>query len=383
MGLSDRDYIRIGPRASSGLGNLRVISFNTWLIILNVAVFVLNNMALSAPDRRIRVELGREYLVGVTQQQREREVVLDTQIGTHTNAGWFYHPIVDPNQAQTDRYGRPIIDAATGRPYPREIGRVRFTTMAAPEALGHFSTGKGFIPGFQVWRFVSFQFLHYNFVHLLFNMLGLWFVGGLVEQYLGFKRYAAFYLVCGIFGAILYLALNFMGYVLTDLLGFEHLRLPGLLFNDIYTPLIGASAGVFGVLVAAAFIEPRAIVYVMFAIPMRLRTAVYLLMTITLVNLLAGKHNAGGEAAHVGGALAGYYFIRHTHLLRDFFDIFGNSHRPRSGARTRQRGGRDRWEEEPDTTTQVDRILEKVSREGIDSLTDAEKRALQRASEGA
>jgi membrane associated rhomboid family serine protease len=251
--------------------------------------------------------------------------------------------------------------------HPQLIGFAREGYLPPLYAIGHFSTAKAFMH-MEVWRFVTFQFLHFNWIHLLFNMFGLWFVGGLVEQYLGRKRYAAFYLVCGIFGALMYLLLNLAGIL-------SPWHIPGVLFNDVYTPLIGASAGVFGVLMAAAFVEPRATVYVYFAIPMRLKTAVYLLMVVTLVNLLGGSANAGGEAAHVGGALAGAYFIRHTHLLRDFFDILGNSHRPTKEARQgapHSEGVRD---------SQVDRILEKVTTHGLASLTDEEKRVLRRASE--
>jgi membrane associated rhomboid family serine protease len=55
--------------------------------------------------------------------------------------------------------------------------------------------------GFEFWRFISFQFLHANLSHLLFNMIGLYFFGSIVEQYLGSKRYLAFYLLCGVAGA--------------------------------------------------------------------------------------------------------------------------------------------------------------------------------------
>jgi membrane associated rhomboid family serine protease len=92
----------------------------------------------------------------------------------------------------------------------------------------------------QAAQLVTFQFLHANTDHLIFNMLGLWFIGGMVESALGRRRYLAFYLVCGISGALMFLFLNLLGW------GF-HLHLPGLLFADPYTPLIGASAGVFGV----------------------------------------------------------------------------------------------------------------------------------------
>jgi hypothetical protein len=138
--------------------------------------------------------------------------------------------------------------------------------------------------------------------------------------------------------------------------------IPALLFDDIYTPLVGASAGVFGVLMAAAFIAPTAIVDVFLIIPMKMRTAVYLFLAFAALNLLRVGQNAGGDAAHVGGAIAGYYFIRHMHLLRDFFDFVGA---PRERTRAEQ-------------TTEIDRILDKIKREGMAALSETEKRELQR-----
>lgn len=371
MGISDRHYIRVGPRASSGLGNLRFISFNTWLIIINVAVFLLNNVFLgNVQSLQVSASMGNEYAPQVTREQRDRGVVVN-EIRPHPAVpGWYVKPIIDP---------KTITTAPNGQPVPVIIGSERFAPMPVIEALGHFSTAKAFVPGFQVWRFITFQFLHYDIMHLAFNMIGLWFVGGMVEQHLGRKRYAAFYLVCGIFGALMYLFLNFLGYSLDSAFGKGAVHIPGVLFNDVYTPLIGASAGVFGVLIAAARLEPNATVWVYFLFPVRLRIAVLVLAAITLFNLFAGSHNAGGEAAHVGGIIAGYYFIRRPYLLRDFFDVLGNSRRPprRPGAATARR----RPPPSLGLEGEIERILRKVESEGIQSLSEHEKRLLRQFNE--
>lgn len=351
MSTSDRNFVRVGPRASSGLGNLRVISFNTWLIIINVAVFVVAYFMSASPAFKVHTAMGHKWEPGTTSEQVERAVLVD-QVGPDPeNPGWLFKPIVDP---------------VTGR----MIGRDRFVYMNVLESFGHFSTAKAFVPGFEVWRFVTFQFLHYNWIHLLFNMLGLWLVGGLVEQHLGSKRYAAFYLTCGIFGALLYLLLNFIGYVVGSMFG--QVRIPGLLFNDVYTPLIGASAGVFGVLIGAARLEPMATIWVYFVIPLRLRTVVTIFVLITLFNLFTGSHNAGGEAAHVGGIIAGFYFIRRIYLLRDFFDVFGNSRLPPKNAPPDPAIAREQ---------EIDRILHKTKTEGAFSLTPQERETLQEFNE--
>jgi len=79
---------------------------------------------------------------------------------------------------------------------------------------------------------------------------------------------------------------------------------------------------------------------------------------------------AGGDAAHIGGAIAGWFFIRNAHLLRDFFDVFGDSRRGRR--RTRGSGPSQR---------EVDRIFDKIRDKGMESLSEKEKQILARASE--
>lgn len=341
-----------------GVG-LRFWSFNTWLIVVNVAVFVAGGMMLGVPAFRGPVWSPVEFAASATPEQRARAVVLTRE---YDRRGPVVQSVsvVDPKTPAVDPLGRVIVDAQ-GQGFPAQIGVQRVRNTSLLESWGHFSTAKAFL-GLEVWRFVSFQFLHANLIHLVFNMLGLFFVGGLVEQYLGSKRYAAFYLTCGVFGALLYLLLNLLGNLMPGA------RVPGLLFDDTYTPLVGASAGIFGVLMAAAFIAPGATVMIFGIIPMKMRTAVYGFALIALINLLTGGSNQGGDAAHIGGAIAGYFFIRRTHLLRDFFDVLGDSRATKAAKRAADRG-------------EIDRILAKVSSEGLQSLSEREKQTLSRASQ--
>jgi len=227
----------------------------------------------------------------------------------------------------------------------------------------HMSTNHA-VWGLQYWRLIGFQFLHGNMQHLLFNMIGLFFFGPLVEQYLGGKRYLAFYLLCGIFGAVLYLILNLGGFVFGS-------NIPGLLFNDTATPLVGASAGVFGILLAGAFLAPNVKVLVFFIIPMRLSTMAYTLVALALLTVFFGGNNAGGEAAHLGGAAAGWYFIRNPHHLNGFFDFLGKAD-PTSKHFA--------WREKGSSQADIDRILDKIHNKGLQSLTSKEKKILHKAS---
>lgn len=313
MGIYDREYIRVGRRSTSGMGSVRALSLNTWLIIVNVAVFVLQKF----------FEAGG-VMVQVTR----------------------YVPV--PGTGQFVKNLVPM-DPLT--------------------AFGHFSTYQGF-QRLEVWRLVSFQFLHGGFWHIAMNMFGLFIFGGMVEQYLGRKRYLAFYLVCGVFGGIAYLVLNLMEAVLG-------IPLPGA-FENPTMPLIGASAGVYGVIVAAAFIAPNAMVMLLFPpVPLKLKWLAYGYVALAAFVVVSGGPNAGGQAAHLGGAVAGYFFIRNAHLLRDFFDVFQDSRKPGG---TAGRAGRARRERTPDVG-EVDRILTKVREVGMHALTDGERRTLRRATE--
>ncbi len=358
MGIYERDYARPGRGRGGFAGGslgvmLRRFSVVQWVVILNVAVFML------------------DALIGA------RSPVL-THMGTYTQAGAPADTVVDRTIALQDQQTGGVFFPVRERTTGQIVGQWRFTMMQPLQSFGHFSTAKGFV-GLEVWRFISFQFLHGSVNHLVFNMIGLWMFGPLVENFLrSGRKFLAYYLICGMCGALVYLILNLAGFLVGS-------QKPFLLFNDIYTPLIGASAGVFGVLMASAFIAGDGIMLIMFVLPLKIRTGAYLMFLLALGNLFFGGSNAGGDAAHVGGAIAGYFFIRHTHLLADFFDFLGP--RRGSGARARGSGGeaggfRSLWRRgrgsDPEREQQrLDAILEKVRASGLHSLTEPEKRFLR------
>lgn len=348
MGINDRDYIRTGTRSKSGMGSLRLISFNSWLIIINVAVFLIDGSLLKNAARPV---LTFNNVPPMT---------------AHSPALLSRGP-----QAVSKEPGSSFTIVKFDPGNGMAVGQERYTMMTPAQAYGHFSTELGFNAKIQppvwklpeVWRFVTFQFLHAGFWHLAVNMFGLFVFGGMVEQYLGFKKYAAYYLVCGVFGAVMYLFLNLLG----QRVG---LRLPGVLVENSYTPLVGASAGVFGVIIACAKVSPNAVFQLAFPpIPMKIKYIAYGYVALAMLNLLRGGQNAGGDAAHVGGAIAGFFFIRNSHLLRDFFDVVGDSRKnPPKPAQDFRR-------------EIVDDILAKVSAQGLASLTDGERAILKRETE--
>ena len=211
------------------------------------------------------------------------------------------------------------------------------------------------------------------------TFVGLFFFGSVVERFLGSKRYLAFYLLCGILGACTYLLLNVIGLGVYKMTGQD--SLPVLLFNNPETVLVGASAGVFGVIMASAYLMPNATVYLFLVLPMKLATLAYGLVIFALLAVFFGWNNAGGEAAHIGGAVSGFYFIRHTQHLHGFFDLLGRVD-PTSKSKSKRRmtnrsnGKKASMVDE----AEIDRILSKIHEKGLASLTEKEKKILHKAS---
>ena len=243
MGIQDRDYYRAGSDRRSFGGAVHPWSVTTWLIVVNVAVFVLN-LVLVTPGRAGQVLAGH------------------------------------------DPFGNPV------------FATVRLPPTHPIEQWGYFSVDTAVLHG-QAWRFLTFQFLHASLEHVAFNMIGLFFFGPLIEQYLGRRRYLAFYLLCGTAGPVAYMLLWAM-----------HLLAAGPA-----TPLVGASAGIFGVLIAAATVAPDEQVLIYGIVPVRLRTFAWGLLAIAVFVIFSRGQNAGGQAAHLGGAGVGAWLIRHPGRL--------------------------------------------------------------------
>jgi membrane associated rhomboid family serine protease len=148
---------------------------------------------------------------------------------------------------------------------------------------------------FQVWRLVTYQFCHANIEHIVVNLLGLLLAGPLVEERLGRLKFLLFYLACGVAGPFAHLLLTAIG----------------IMPFGIFTPLVGASASIYGTLVAAAMIAPNELIELLFPpIDVKLKTLAMVLVGLSLVAVLWNWQNAGGHAAHLGGAIAGYLMMR-------------------------------------------------------------------------
>ena len=238
-------------------------------------------------------------------------------------------------------------------------------------------TVDGAIYHLQIWRFLTFQFLHGGFIHLLFNMIGLFFFGPMIEQWWGSKRFLAFYLLCGVSGAVLYTMIVLLApSIIVDV---DALSRSGAAPSAI--PLVGASGGIFGILVACAVLYPTQRVMLLFPpIPMSMRTMALLFLGIAVLTLIFGSPNAGGQAAHLGGAVLGFFLVKNPRLL-DWADRFSRF----SPASIQAGINKGRFERQQQRQRQqqdeVDRILEKVKDKGLQSLTRKEKKVLSQATD--
>jgi membrane associated rhomboid family serine protease len=221
-----------------------------------------------------------------------------------------------------------------------------------------------------VWEFITFQFLHGSLGHLLFNSLGLFFLGPWMERWWGAPRFIAFYLLCGVAGALFFCSLVFLGI------------LPQINYHGY---LVGASAGIYGILTGIAVIAPDLRVSLYFPpITLTMRQLAIAILVIACGSILLKiGGNEGGEAGHLGGAVLGFLLVRHPALLR-WLPAGGGAGidivRPRAFRRRAESKIRPRTKLQLDQDTEVDRILDKISRDGFHSLSREERDLLHKAS---
>lgn len=232
---------------------------------------------------------------------------------------------------------------------------------------GAFSIQKA-LYDFQIWRFLTFQFLHANFGHLFANCLGLFFFGPHIERWMTSRAYLTFYLLCGTAGALFYTLLFFLP-------GFLEGTYPG-------TRMVGASAGLFGILAAFYFVAPNARVLLFFVIPMQMRTLAVVYFGLEMAAVLFNWHNAGGSAGHLGGALFGLAVLK-SPALKKFVIRLSQIGDKKNGRRPRSSRDativREKRQSPIELSKEIDRILDKISEHGIQSLTAKEKETLNRA----
>lgn len=147
--------------------------------------------------------------------------------------------------------------------------------------------------GFEIWQLVSYGFLHGGLTHLLFNMLALWMFGGTIERLFGGRPFAVYYIVCVIGAALAQLAVIAW-------------------FTGGFYPTLGASGGVFGVLLAFGMMYPHErIMLIIPPIPMPAWLFVTLYGVAELYLGITRTQSGVAHFAHLGGMVAGFVLIQY------------------------------------------------------------------------
>ncbi len=253
-------------------------------------------------------------------------------------------------------------------------------TVTSPNFFYHWF---GFTPAEALtrpWGIITYMFIHGNFLHVALNMLILFFFGAPLEQKWGSADFLKFYVACGIGGALL----SFI---------FAH-----------SASIIGASAAVYGLMLAFAWNWPNAPIYVFGIFPVKAKWLVAFLFVMAFISSFGGPQDNIAHFAHLGGLAAAFLYLRFAPPGGTSNRFAGSSGfgqqvaivpRKDSGAtetdarkrepihrRLMRAGGREGREDRPEKELldEVDRILDKISASGISSLTSEERKVLDEVS---
>ncbi|HRO08083.1 MAG TPA: rhomboid family intramembrane serine protease [Saprospiraceae bacterium] len=247
-----------------------------------------------------------------------------------------------------------------------------------PEIYGTYILPYLAIPGdlltllYRPWTIITHMFLHQGFWHMAMNMLILYWFGNIAGDLLGDKKILPVYFLGGLTGAIFYV-LSYQ--LLPDVVG-------------IYA--LGASAAVLAIVFTAVFTAPDYLMHLILLGPVKIK---YIGLTILFFDIIgtAGNSNTGGHIAHLGGSLFGFLFV---YLLRNGTDVSAwfykntdkrskqnkKSSKLKIAHRSEVLQAKKEQNDKGKATSEVDMILDKIKRNGYDSLTEEEKEILYRAS---
>lgn len=260
--------------------------------------------------------------------------------------------------------------------------------QASPKLEGYFALSVAGLARGYVWQLLTFQFMHGGFLHLLFNCFAIFMFGREVEQSLGRRSFLTLYLSSGVLGGLFQVA-----FVKLLALSLQNSSFEGV-------QVVGASAGAFGLIAAFATLYPERplMLLLFFIIPVNMRAKFLLLfegvVALFGIAMTARQFNLPGSqvahAAHLGGMLTGILFIRYAihwewpqfkrpkgRRIQRLVKVPAAS----AGWRQKRAGSPDDLPPEEFLSKEVDPILDKISAQGIQSLTERERRILQAARE--
>ncbi len=257
-----------------------------------------------------------------------------------------------------------------------ELYHQALTYLMMPAALDRLIT--------QPWSILTYMFLHEGFFHIIFNMLFLYWFGMIIHQYLGSRKLANLYILGGLAGALFYVLIYNIAPFFKDAID--------------TSLMLGASAGVFAIVVGAATLTPNTTFMLILIGPVKIKYIAMFYVILAFANTVGA--NAGGELAHLGGALMGFVYVTQLRNGRDLGDpvqrvgiwfenffskkkkvhvsyrkkstgsSFGSTFSKSTKASNVALNSGDATQEE------IDRILDKIADKGYDALSKEEKRKL-------
>lgn len=238
----------------------------------------------------------------------------------------------------------------------------------------------------QPWTLITYFFTHVNLFHMGFNMLFLYWFGKLINEFLGDKRVVSLYVLGGIAGGLFYILL------------YNLLPQFGDRVQNSY--MLGASAGVFAIVVGAAAFMPNYTMYLLLIGPVRIKYIAVFYVLLSFFNISGS--NAGGDIAHLGGAAIGYLYIRQLQkgndlggwvnnaiaYIKSFFvrqsKIKVSYSRGKASSSSGRKASKGKTKGAPlhkiPNQDEIDAILDKISQAGYESLSKDEKQKLFNAS---
>lgn len=228
----------------------------------------------------------------------------------------------------------------------------------------------------QPWSVVTYMFLHADIMHIFFNMISLYWFGRIAMERISQKQLVALYILGGLAGAALYIAAyNLFPYF-------------SIAVHNSY--LLGASGAVVAICVAAATLQPNYPIRLMFIGEVKLVWLAVGMVAISLFGITGS--NAGGEFAHIGGAILGYFYAKAwmqgkdysrpvTSIINWLTDLFKRKpkmkvHQNKQQTATRMKTDAEYNKEKRANEAAIDAILDKIKQRGYESLTAEEKREL-------
>jgi membrane associated rhomboid family serine protease len=220
------------------------------------------------------------------------------------------------------------------------------------------------------WTLITYMFLHFEFFHILFNVLWLYWFGRIFLEYHNQRKLLSIYVLGGLTGGIAFmLAYNLV---------------PVFQGSVLFTQLMGASASVIAIVIAISVYVPNHIIHLLFFGPIKIKWIALISVIFYIIGL--SGNNAGGNFAHLGGALWGWIYMSQlvkgrdiasgfSRLTENFFNFF----KPRKKLRVKYHYPNPDYDYNRKKVAQQDeinRLLDKIGKSGYDSLSTEEKDTL-------